>query len=216
MVRMKHNLNKTYLGLGSLVLASAIGSTALAQSAVVDSADIEIEAQFRRVLTLTAPANLDFTTGADNLIDFTSAVDNTDFVRLATDNSISFNATSDFTGAPTGDAGQVTVNGEPGEGIAIRCTATTTMALTTDSLETLPVSAIVIDVGVGGANWAGSDLTCAGLTTGDASLAHTLPGGGSTDIHIGAQIDGDTGMVGGTYSTNTAGGTHLTVRVQYP
>ncbi len=217
---MKHNLHKACLGLGTLVLASAIGNSAWAQSTPVDSADIEIEAQFRRVLTLTAPANLDFTTGADNMIDFTVDLDSNDWVRLATNNTITFNASSDFSGAPTPAVGSVTVNGEPGENIAIRCSRNADLALTTSPLAILSVAVIVIDLGAAGADWAGSDLVCDGLNPADASLAHTLPTGGgtpgSTIIRIGAQIDGAAAMLGGTYTTDTPGGTSLVVRVQYP
>ncbi len=173
--------------------------------------DINATASFRQALTVAETRILDFDATGPRL-EFTGVPD-ASVIRVFTDSS--YNLTGAFFLPPTGTAtsGILTFTGTPAETVNIACDDT---ALLAEALGgTIVLSAIEIDM-TGGVGVNAIDCNVAGITV-PVVDPFTIPVGGTQDIHIGARIvaNSGSGVIGAIYSTATAGGNPITIRVLY-
>jgi hypothetical protein len=146
---------------------------------------------------------VNFTTGAP--IEFSSTPAGTDFVRLATDDSLVYNGV--FSGPGTGQAGEVTINGSDSALVWVSCSDQADMR---NAAGTSTLVNMQFKMNTGG-NWAaGTDCTGVAATT----LSYTLLAGTDT-VLLGGQIIGNSSITGVAYSTALAGGVPAVLRVVY-
>ena len=169
--------------------------------AVDESVDVLVT--FRQAVALTEVNNVNFTTGAP--IEFSSTPAGTDFVRLATDDSLVYNGV--FSGPATGQAGEVTINGSDSALVWVSCSDQADMR---NAGGTSVLVNMQFKMNTGG-NWAaGTDCNGVAATT----LSYTLLAGTDT-VLLGGQVIGNATITGVAYSTALAGGVPAVLRVVY-
>jgi hypothetical protein len=173
--------------------------------------DITATASFRQALTVAETQILDFDATGPRL-EFTGVPD-TSVIRVFTDSS--YNLTGAFFLPPVGTAtaGILTFTGTPAETVNIACDDTAILA--EGGGGTIVLSAIEIDM-TGGVGVNATDCNVAGITF-PVVDPFTIPVGGTQDIHIGGRIvaNSGSGVIGAAYSTATAGGNPITIRILY-
>jgi len=164
---------------------------------------VDVLATFRQAVALTEVNNVNFTTGAP--IEFSSTPAGTDFVRLATDDSLIYSGV--FSGPVTGQAGEVTINGSDSAPVWVSCSDQADMR---NAAGTSTLVNMQIKMNTGG-NWgAGTDCNGVAATT----LAYTLQAGTDT-VLLGGEIIGNVTISGVAYSTALVGGVPAVLRVVY-
>jgi hypothetical protein len=175
-----------------------------------DDENVDVAATFRRAIELNEVNSVDFTTnlsspGAEP-IEFTATPGASDWVRLATDDSLDYDGV--FIGPATGQAGEVTIVGDDESVVYVSCADTAIMRNAGGGNVTVNMQ---FKMNTGG-NWAaGTD--CAGVT--DTSFEYTLNDSVTTDtILLGGEIVGNNTITSDPYSTANAG-TPAVLRVVY-
>ena len=165
---------------------------------------VDVLATFRQAVALTEVNNVNFTTGAP--IEFSSTPAGTDFVRLATDDSLVYNGV--FSGPANGQAGEVTINGSDSALVYVSCSDQATMRNAGGNSVLVNMQ---IKMNTGG-NWAaGTD--CNGVA--DSTVSYSLQPAVADTVLLGGQVIGNATITGVAYSTALAGGVPAVLRVVY-
>ena len=195
-----------------LLLAATMALTSCLTGAVwAMDENVHVVATFRRAIALTEVNNVNFTTnlsspGAEP-IEFTATPGASDWVRLATNDALTYNGV--FQGPTTGQAGEVTITSDDESVVYVSCDDQADMR--NSGGDSVLVN-MQFKMNTGG-NWAaGTD--CAGVA--DTSFEYTLNNAVTADtVLLGGEIVGNNTITSDPYSTANASGVPAVLRVVY-
>ena len=161
-----------------------------------NQADVDVDVFLRQAIVVDNVSDLQFGTLEYDPSDAGGSI------LLGTDGVVDV-ATSGYVSAGTPMAGGLDITATAGEKIHVSCTATATLALSTDPNQTMSIS----DVNY---KFNGSSRFC-------NSGLHDLDSTGTDSINIGAELSVPSGATAqeGNYSTSNNGGTPISFTVTY-
>lgn len=176
-----------------------------------DDETVDVVATFRRAIELTEVNNVDFTTnlsspGAEP-IEFTATPGGTDWVRLATNDALTYNGV--FQGPSTGQAGEVTITSDDESVVYISCDDQADMRNAGGDSVLVNMQ---FKMNTGG-NWAaGTDCNGVASTDNEYTLNNSVT---ADTVLLGGQIIGNATITSDPYSTATGSGVPANLRVVY-
>lgn len=186
-----------------MLLASAAVIMIPAGVSMAATTSIDATASFLAAIALANEVDMDF-----GNIEFAAAPGAGDTATMDTAGNIAY--AGNFSGPATGTPGSVDVTGgTDGNVLEIECSSSATLSDGAGA----SIDLVSIQVQPEG----GAAAACQGAGTPAATMTLDIGGGTADQFTFGGQLDGSTAasFVGGSYSTANAGGTNITIDVNY-